>query len=71
MWLAKDLVLSQTENRSMKNALKAIELKILMILEKLCSYRLNLQVFKFLKMFRKFQEINLDPHIASEPSLTL
>ena len=42
MWVAKDIINNQSDNRSMKNAVKSIELKILAIMEKLCYYRLNL-----------------------------
>ena len=42
MWLAKDIIANQSDNRSMKNAVKTVELKILAIMGKLCYYRLNL-----------------------------
>ena len=54
MWIAKDITLTQTETRQMKNAVRAVEVKVLNILEKITSYRLNLQMHKFLFLFRRF-----------------
>mmetsp|Transcript_30174 Transcript_30174/g.46110 ORF Transcript_30174/g.46110 Transcript_30174/m.46110 type:complete len:173 (-) Transcript_30174:6034-6552(-) len=71
MWIAKDITINQADTRSMKNAVRAIEVKVLSILDKITSYRLNLQVHKFLFLFRRFQEQNLHPHIGSEKILDL
>jgi hypothetical protein len=71
MWLCKDIIIKTLDNRQMKNAVRAIEMKVLAILDKICDYRLNLQVYKFLIMFRKFQELNLDPHVSNERALQL
>lgn len=50
-WLAKDIVLNQKQSRTMRNGLRAIEERIVGILEALSQYRLNLQVLHFLKLF--------------------
>lgn len=50
----------------MINAMNTVQCKILDIFEKISGYRLNLQIQKFLMLFREFQETNLDPHIASD-----
>jgi hypothetical protein len=42
MWLAKDIMAKQSSSRSMKNAIKAVELKVLAVLDKITDYRLNL-----------------------------
>lgn len=42
MWIAKEIHLSGTSNRSIDNAIKAIECKILTIFETTSSFRLNL-----------------------------
>ena len=42
MWLCKDIIIRTLENRQMKNAVRAIEMKVLAILDKICDYRLNL-----------------------------
>jgi hypothetical protein len=54
MWLCKDNIITTIDNRQMKNAVRAIEMKILAILDKICDYRLNLQCYKYLILFRKF-----------------
>ena len=54
MWLCKDIIIRTIDNRQMKNAVRAIELKVLAILDKICDYRLNLQVYKYLIIFRQF-----------------
>lgn len=67
-WLAKELYKQNPkDNRSMANAVNAIEGKVLDIFEKLSGFRINLQVQKYLMMFRDFQERNLDPHVAVKP----
>ena len=43
----------------MKNALRAIELKTLHIMDKLISNNLNLQMYSFLLLFREFEEKQL------------
>lgn len=55
----------------MRKALKAIELKVLDILEKIGAYRINLQVHKFLMFFRKFQDQNVSSHIANMQQLEI
>ena len=54
MWIAKDICLRQEDIRSTSNAVRAIECKIFFIFDKITSYRINLQVRKFLVLFRKF-----------------
>jgi hypothetical protein len=44
MWISKDVITSQN-SRTMANAVRAIEIKVLEILNKLTSYRLNMQVY--------------------------
>ena len=70
MWISKDVIYTQ-KSRSMANAVRAIEIKVLEILSKLTSYRLNMQVYQFLLLFREFQEKNLDPHVANEKAFKL
>jgi len=54
-WLAKDICLtSHNDSRSMQNAVKNVECKVLEIFEKLTCYRLNLQIQTFLQQFRMF-----------------
>ena len=63
-WLVKDHCLKNPDDsRSMQQAIKQIECKVLDIFDKLAQYRLNLQVQKYLIQFRDFQEKNLDPHV--------
>lgn len=54
MWISKDICIRQEDIRSMANAVRAIETKVFDIFDKITSYRLNLQVRKFLVLFRKF-----------------
>jgi hypothetical protein len=63
MEVIRNMESSKLEGRSMKNACRAIELKVLRIFEQIGSYRLNFQVLEFLKIFRNFQETNLDPTV--------
>jgi membrane protease subunit (stomatin/prohibitin family) len=55
----------------MKNALRAVEMRVLDIFEKIGYHRLNVQVHKFLLTFRKFQEANNSPHVANVSSIEL
>lgn len=71
MWIAKDICMTSQENRSMENAIVAIEKKILDIFLQLSSYRTNLQVQKFLLNFRKFAENNLDPTAEASQSIDM
>lgn len=48
----------------MVNAVKAIEVKIFDIFDKITSFRLNIQVQKFLCKFRHFQETQIDGVVA-------
>lgn len=54
MWIAKEINLSGNQNRSIDNAIKSIECKILTIFEHTTNYQLNLQIQEFLKFFREF-----------------
>ena len=42
MWLSRDIIAKQAMNRQVKNAIKAVEIKVLNILDKIIDYRLNL-----------------------------
>lgn len=70
-WLAQSMLLNQADNRQMKNALRAVEMRVLDIFEKVGFHRLNLQVHKFLLTFRKFQEANNSPHVANVSNVEL
>lgn len=70
-WLAQSMVINQQGNRQMRNALRAVEMRVLDIFEKVGFHRLNVQVHKFLLNFRKFQEANNSPHIANLSNVEL
>ena len=42
MWLSREIIAKQAMNRQVKNAIKAVEIKVLNILDKITDYRLNL-----------------------------
>lgn len=65
MWHSKNIVNTTRESRELKNAIRALETKFLNILDKICDYRLNYQLQKALVVFRKFQELNLNPNVAN------
>ena len=65
MWVSKDIVLSNAGIRLEKDN-RIIESKVLDILDQLACNKLNSQVKTFLKKFRQFQEISLDPGVDDE-----
>ena len=69
MWISKDICLRQEDTRSIKNAVRSIETKVLNIFDKITCYRLNLQIRQFLVKFRRFQENSLDPDVEQEQQL--
>ena len=71
LWHAKDLVMKGNDQRELKNAIKALEIKFLKILDKVCDYRLNYQVQKILIHFKTFETQNLSQHVSNLDSMDL
>ena len=65
MWISKDIVLTNRGTRLEKDN-RIIESKVLDILDQLACDKLNSQVKTFLRKFRQFQEISLDPGVDDE-----